>query len=51
MKFGANVGGGLEYFLNRTVALMGEGRYHSVADFGRVDPSGLTLGIGVESYF
>ena len=50
-KFGANLGGGLEYFLNRTVALKGEGRYHSVADFGRVDPSGLTLGIGVKSYF
>ena len=39
-RFGLNAGGGIEFFLNRTVALKGEGRYHSVADFGRVDPSG-----------
>jgi hypothetical protein len=50
-EFGANLGGGLEYFLNRSFALKGEGRYHSVADFGRVDPSGVALTIGVKSYF
>ena len=50
-RFGLNAGGGIEFFLNRTVALKGEGRYHSVADFGRVDPSGVTLTVGLKSYF
>jgi hypothetical protein len=46
-----NLGGGIEYFLNRTVAVTGEGRYHSVALFNRVDPSGVTLTIGVKTHF
>jgi opacity protein-like surface antigen len=50
-RFGASAGGGIEYFLSRTVALKGEGRYHTVADIARVDPSGTTFTIGVKTYF
>jgi opacity protein-like surface antigen len=50
-RFGVNAGGGIEFFFNQTVALKGEGRYHSVADFGRVDPSGVTLTAGLKTYF
>ena len=50
-QFGANAGGGVEYFLNRTVALKGEGRYHAVGESGRVNPSGVTLTVGVKTYF
>jgi opacity protein-like surface antigen len=50
-KPGMSAGGGIEYFLSRTVALKGEGRYHAVADIARVDPSGTTLTFGVKTYF
>lgn len=50
-KPGVNAGGGLEYFFNRTVALKGEGRYHSVAKSNRVDASGGTLTVGLKTYF
>jgi opacity protein-like surface antigen len=50
-KFGVNAGGGIEYFFNRTVALKGEGRYHAVAESDRVDPSGVTLTVGLKTYF
>ena len=42
-KLGVNLGGGVEYFSNRTLTFNGEARYKAVQNFGRVDPSGLTL--------
>jgi len=50
-KLGFNLGGGVEYFLNRTLTIKGEGRYNAVQDFGRIDPSGLTFTAGIKTYF
>ena len=50
-KFGLNTGGGIEYFLNRSVALKGEGRYHAIANARGVDPSGIALTMGLKTYF
>lgn len=51
-KAGANLGGGIEYFFNRTVALKGEGRYHILGNAqGGQDPSGLALTVGLKGYF
>lgn len=50
-KLGVNLGGGLEYFFNRTVALKGEGRYHAVQKARGVQPSGLALTAGLKTYF
>jgi outer membrane protein with beta-barrel domain len=50
-KFGLNTGGGIEYFLNRSVALKGEGRYHAIANARGMDPSGLALTAGLKTYF
>ena len=50
-KLGLNVGGGVEYFVHRTVALKGEGRYHAIQDFPGIDPSGLVLSVGLKTYF
>jgi hypothetical protein len=50
-KLGVNVGGGVEYFINRRVTLKGEGRYHAIQNaFGR-EPSGLALTAGLKTYF
>ena len=50
-KLGLNVGGGVEYFMHRTVSLKGEGRYQAVQDIPGIDPSGLVLSIGLKTYF
>jgi len=50
-KFGANLGGGVEYFFNRTVAFKGEGRYHAVQEARGVKPSGFSLTAGLKTYF
>ena len=50
-KFGVNLGGGVEYFFNRTVAFKGEGRYHAVPKVRGVQPSGLALTAGLKTYF
>jgi hypothetical protein len=47
-----NLGGGIEYFTGRTVALKGEALYHITGDAPDIpDPSGLTLTIGLKKYF
>jgi len=51
-KAGFNMGGGIEYFLNRTVVLKGEARYHVVGNArGGQDPSGTALTAGLKTYF
>jgi hypothetical protein len=46
---GLGLGGGIEYFTTRTLAVKGEARYHLVK--GEPDPSGLALTIGLKKYF
>jgi len=48
---GINFGGGVEYFVHRTMSLKGEGRYHAIQDFPGIDPSGLVLSVGLKTYF
>jgi len=49
---GLNTGGGIEYFINRRVALKGEGRYHVIGNTrAGHDPSGLALTAGLKTYF
>lgn len=51
-KAGFNVGGGLEYFTGRTVALKGEARYHIIGrTAGGQDPSGLVFTAGLKKYW
>ena len=50
-RFGLNTGGGVEYFLNRSVAVKGEGRYHAVANARGQDPSGIAFTAGLKTYF
>ncbi len=51
-KFGFNVGGGAEYFFGPRLALKGEGRYHIIENAASgLDPSGLSLSIGLKRYF
>jgi opacity protein-like surface antigen len=50
-RFGFNTGGGIDYFLNRTVALTGEGRYHAINDARGEEPSGVALTVGLKTYF
>jgi outer membrane protein W len=50
-RLGFTVGGGVEYFLNRTVAVKGEGRYHAIEDARGEEPSGTALTIGLKTYF
>jgi outer membrane protein with beta-barrel domain len=50
-KFGGSVLGGLEYFTSRTFSIKGEARYHVITKSGAYDPSGLSLSVGVKSYF
>ena len=50
-KLGVNAGGGIEYFLNRTVAVKSEGNYHKIGDLGRIDPSGMAFTAGLKTYF
>ena len=51
-KFGFNLGGGVEYFLNRRVAVKGEGRWHMIENASSgLDPSGVALSVGLKTYF
>jgi len=50
-KVGFNTGGGIEYFLNRTLAVKGEGRYHALGDVRGEQTSGTALTVGVKTYF
>jgi opacity protein-like surface antigen len=50
-RLGFNFGGGVEYFLNRTIAVKGEGRYHAIEDARGEEPSGTSLTIGLKTYF
>ena len=49
--FGLNAGGGVEYFLNRTLTLRGEARYHSIEDARGEEPSSIAFTIGLKRYF
>jgi len=50
-RVGFNVGGGVEYFLHRTLAVKGEGRYYALEDARGEEPSGTALTIGLKTYF
>jgi hypothetical protein len=50
-KLGFNTGGGIEYFLNRTLALKGEGRYHAIGDSRGEQTSGTAITLGLKTYF
>ena len=50
-KFGARLLGGVEFFTARTFSVKGEGRYDAVMKANGYNPSGLTVSIGVKSYF
>jgi len=50
-KLGLNLGGGVEYFVHRTVSLKGEARYHAIQDVLGIDASGLVLSVGLKTYF
>jgi opacity protein-like surface antigen len=50
-RFGLNAGGGVEYFLNRSLTLRGEARYHDIEDARGEEPSGMAFTIGLKRYF
>ena len=50
-KLGFNTGGSIEYFLNRTLALKGEGRYHAIEDARGEQTSGTAITVGLKTYF
>jgi len=50
-KFGGTLLGGAEFFTSKTVAVKAEARYHIVTDSGAYNPSGLSLSVGLKSYF
>ena len=50
-KFGGTLFGGAEFFLNNTVSVKGEARYHLIANVNDYNPDGLALTIGVKKYF
>ena len=50
-KVGGTLFGGVEFFLNNTVSVKGEARYHLIADNGAYNPDGLALTIGMKKYF
>lgn len=50
-KLGGTLLGGAEYFTSKTFSVKGEARYHIVSKWNGYDPSGLSLTIGVKSYF
>jgi hypothetical protein len=50
-KPGFNLDGGLEIFMAESVAFKGEGRYDFVDSGDLPDPSGLTLTVGLKTYF
>ena len=50
-KIGGTVFAGAEFFTSNTFAVKGEARYHIVQKVIGFNPSGLSLTIGVKSYF
>jgi len=50
-KLGGTLLGGAEFFTSKTFAIKGEARYHIVQKSGPYDPSGLSLSLGLKSYF
>jgi opacity protein-like surface antigen len=51
-KAGFNVGGGVEYFVHRTVSFKGEARYHRIGSSQFVqNPSGVAVTGGLKTYF
>ena len=50
-KFGGNILGGAEFFTAKTFAVKAEGRYHIVTKWNGYDPSGLSLTVGLKTYF
>ena len=50
-KLGGTIFGGAEFFLNNTVSVKGEARYHLIANVDSYNPDGLALTIGVKKYF
>ena len=51
-KAGFNLGGGMEYFTGRTVALKGEARYHMIGNTrSGLDPSGFVVTAGLKKYW
>jgi hypothetical protein len=50
-KIGGTVFAGAEFFTSNTFAVKGEARYHIVQKVNSFNPSGLSLTIGVKSYF
>jgi opacity protein-like surface antigen len=51
-KLGLNIGGGIEYRLNRNVGIQGELRYHGILrTVTGLDPSGLSVTGGLKAYF
>jgi hypothetical protein len=50
-KIGGTVFAGAEFFTSNTFAVKGEARYHVVQKVNDFNPSGLSLTIGVKSYF
>jgi len=50
-RFGARLLGGVEFFTARTFSVKGEARYDAVMKANGYNPSGLSLSIGVKSYF
>jgi len=50
-RVGARFLGGVEFFTARTFSVKGEARYDAVMKANGYNPSGLSLSIGVKSYF
>jgi hypothetical protein len=50
-RLGGTILGGAEFFTSKTFSVKGEARYNVVSKWNAYDPSGLSLTIGVKSYF
>ena len=50
-KLGATIFGGAEFFTGRTLSMKGEARYHIVGETFGLEQGGLTVTIGVKTYF
>jgi len=50
-KLGGTILGGAEFFTSKTVSVKGEARYNFVSKWNNYDPSGLSLSVGLKTYF
>ena len=50
-RLGGRLLGGVEFFTSRTFSVKGEARYDAVTKVNGYNPSGMSLSIGVKSYF